>query len=53
MATVTTHYDSDSGKKVWSIGGEIAEDGHKENPNKLKKNLVSLGVIFRADQHNL
>ena len=35
MATVTTHYDQDSRKKVWSIGGEIAEDGNRENPKLL------------------
>lgn len=38
VATVTTHYDSVTREKVWSIGGEVAEDGYKQDPQELIRN---------------
>ncbi len=35
VASVTTHYDSRAGEKIWSIGGEIAEKGHTQEPEEL------------------
>ncbi|MBS3128692.1 FAD-dependent oxidoreductase [Candidatus Woesearchaeota archaeon] len=35
VASVTTHKNPRTGEKVWNIGGEIAENGYKQDPEVL------------------